>query len=205
MKNGFGLRVLVIVTFLAICVAFSYSPDIRALDGYDAMPGGPLTSLTYTGGWFVQGWYMDMDSCWSDSAYSMVDTQYTGWVHAGKDWEVFWFQFHWNKFDSSCSIDSLDTLESVVIQGCLDPVNFPTTYDFCTAFSLKTDTFWGQWYQRIDSLTHNPALPWMRAQIIFETTNSWDNWCPIHDTITTIDPDYDQEEFEMRWKFLDVY
>lgn len=209
MSKKFGLRLLVVAVALAVCTAFSYSPQIHAIDGYNAMPGDQLDPPGRSGtsaGWIIDFWYIDMDSCNTDSFSSYVDTQYTDWVYVGNTWEAFWVYFDWYAADTQAATDSLDTLESVTIQGCLDPTNYPTTVDYTSFFTPgKADTFTQIGYHGLDSLGVDPPYPWIRAQIIFEVTAYFDDWCSNDTLEGATTATHNKQKFELRYKTLDIY
>lgn len=207
MSKKFGLRLLVVAVALAVCTAFSYSPQTYAIDAYDAMPGGQIApGLGSSGDWVTDYWYMDMDSCNTDSFSSYVDTQYTNWVYVGSNWEAFWVYFDWFAADTQAATDSLDTLESVTIQGCLHKTDFPDPIDYTTFFEPgKADTFTQFGYHGLDSLEVDPPYPYLRAQIIFEVTAYFDDWCSNDTLEGATTATHNKQKFELRYKVLDIY
>lgn len=207
MKNRFGLRVLVVATVLAVCAAFSAGVWGTESGSFDAMNSGQIPPpLKYTDGWFIEYYYMDADTCCVDSLQAFVDTLYTNWIRAGNDWEVFWLRFDWYASDTGAQCDTLDTLQSVTIQGCLDPVNFPTAITYlCTLFAPgKADTFTQVAYNPIDSIVNHPPYPYVRAEIIFQYAVDI-GWCTDDTLEGSPAVTHDKEKFELRWKFQSIY
>jgi hypothetical protein len=200
-----------IVILVVLALVFFATTDWQGLfgaPGTDAMHSGQIhPPLAYTDGWYVEFYYMDADTCSADSLSSFADTLYTNWIYAGPDWETFWVYFDWYGSDTMAQLDSLDSLESVTIQGCLDPVNYPTTINYSTFFENKADTFTALAYHKgLDSLEVDPPYPYVRAEIIFEYTLQAGHCAATVDTIKgAAAATHNKELFEIRWKFLDIY
>lgn len=210
MNRGFGLRVLVVMVVLAVCCAFSVGVWGSDTGSFDAMKSGQIPPpMKYTDGWFIEYYYMDADTCNVDSLQTFIDTLYTNWVYAGPNWEIFWLYFSWYASDTGASVDTLDSLKSVTVQGCVDPVNFPTTIDYSYMWSYeantaKGDTFTDIGYHPLDSLGVDPSYPYVRTQIIFEYAVDI-GWCTDDTLEGSPETTHDKELFELRYKFQSVY